>query len=174
MRINRCPLKDIPLDLLFIWSIPNYVLNPIPDGYINCIVGRLGTHQTSRWPLAVVKGNYLGALTLRPPTFRPLMTTTQTLRHKNLTTQKHSDHMTLIPKSWRIVCPTKIVTLRLRKVGHTVTVELYNPLVFFVSIVCDITSLISPTSLAFSSWMLGSGCFVIIFALLKSSCVPRK
>ncbi len=54
------------------------------------------------------------------------------------------------------------------------TVEHYNPLEFLVSIVCDITTLISPTSLAFSSQMLGSGRYFNYFALLKSSCVPRK
>jgi hypothetical protein len=52
-----------------------------------------------------------GALTLRPPTLRPLMTSTQTLKPQNLTTQKRLDHVTLSPKSGRIVRPTKIVTL---------------------------------------------------------------
>jgi hypothetical protein len=36
-----------------------------------------------------------GALTLRPPTLRPLMTTTQTLIPQNLTTQKRFDYVTL-------------------------------------------------------------------------------
>jgi hypothetical protein len=103
-----------------------------------------------------------GALTLRPLTFRPLMTTTQTLRPQKLTTQKRSDHVTLSPKSGRIVRPLKIVTLQPQKVGRSVTVEHYDQLVFLVSIVCDITSLISSTSLAFSSWMSVSGSFLII------------
>jgi hypothetical protein len=70
----------------------------------------------------------LGALMLRPPTVRPLMTPTQTLGPQNLTTQKRFDHMTLSPKSEQIVRPTKIVTLRPQKVGHSVTVEHYDPL----------------------------------------------
>jgi hypothetical protein len=76
-----------------------------------------------------------------------------------LMTLKRSDHVTLSPKSGRIVRPTKIVTKQPQNVGRSVTVEHYDPLVFLVSIVCDIISLISPTSLAFSSRMLGSGCF---------------
>jgi hypothetical protein len=36
-----------------------------------------------------------GALTLRPPTLSPLVTTTQTLRPQNVTTQNFSDHVTL-------------------------------------------------------------------------------
>jgi hypothetical protein len=72
--------------------------------------------------------SFLGALTLRPPTVRPLMTPTQTLGPQNLTTQKRFDHVTLSPKSGRIVRPTKIVTLRPQKVGRSVTVEHYDPL----------------------------------------------
>jgi hypothetical protein len=90
------------------------------------------------------------------------MTTTQTIQAQNLTTQKRSVQVTLGPKSGRNVRPTKIVTLRPQKVGRSVTVEYYDPLIFLVLIVCDITSLISPTSLAFSSWMLGSGRLLII------------
>jgi hypothetical protein len=88
------------------------------------------------------------------------MTPTQMLQAQNLTTQKHFNHVTLSPKIGRIVRPTKIVTLRPQKVGRSVTVEHYETLVFLVSIVCDIMSLIS---LAFSSWMLGSGRFLIIY-----------
>ncbi len=86
----------------------------------------------------------------------------------NLMTQKCSGHVTLSPKSGRIVCPTKIVTLRPQKVGRSVTVEHYDPLVFLVSIVCDITSLISPASLAFSPQMLGSVRFLIISHCYKA------
>ncbi len=68
------------------------------------------------------------ALTLHPPTVRPLMTPTQTLQPQNLTTQKRFDHVTLSPKSGRIVRPSKIVTLRPQKVGRSVTVEHYDPL----------------------------------------------
>jgi hypothetical protein len=56
------------------------------------------------------------------------MTPTQMLGPQNLTTQKCFDHMTLSHKSGRIVCPTKIVTLRPQKVGRSVTVEHYDPL----------------------------------------------
>jgi hypothetical protein len=72
----------------------------------------------------------IAALTLRPPTLRPLMTPTQTLKPLNLTTQKRFDHMTLSPKNGRIVRPTKIVTLRPQKVVRSVTAEHYNPMVF--------------------------------------------
>jgi hypothetical protein len=81
--------------------------------------------------------------------------------------------MTLSPKSGRIVRPTKIVTLRPQKVGRSVTAEHYDPVVFLVSTVCDIMSQIPPTSLAFSSLVLASGCFSNCSALLKSSCVPH-
>jgi hypothetical protein len=70
---------------------------------------------------------FVGALTLRPPTVLPLMTPTQTLGPQNLTTQKRFDHVTLSPKSGRIVRPTKIVTLQPQKVGRSVTVEHYDP-----------------------------------------------
>jgi hypothetical protein len=85
------------------------------------------------------------------------MTTTQTIRAQNLTTQKRSAQVTLGPKSGRNVRPTKILTLRPQKVGRGVTVEHYDPLIFLALIVCDITSLISPTSLAFfhGCWALG-------------------
>jgi hypothetical protein len=53
----------------------------------------------------------VGALTLCPPTLRPLMTPTQTLQPQNLMTHKRFDHLTLSPKSGRIFHPTKIVTL---------------------------------------------------------------
>jgi hypothetical protein len=79
-------------------------------------------------------------LTLRPPTLSPLITPTQTLGPQNLTTQKRLDHVTLSPKSGRIVRPTKIVTLRPQKVGRSVTAEHYDPVVFLVSTVCDIMS----------------------------------
>ncbi len=69
-----------------------------------------------------------GALTLRPPTLSPLITPTQTLGPQNLTAQKRFDHVTLSPKSGRIVRPTKIVTLRPQKVGRSVTGEHYDPL----------------------------------------------
>jgi hypothetical protein len=114
------------------------------------------------------------ALTLRPPTLRPLMTMTPTLIPQNLTNQKRFDHVTISPKSGRIVHPTKNVTLRPQKVGRSVTAEHYNPVVFLVSTVCNITSQISPTSLAFPSPMLASGNFSNCSALLKSSCVPRE
>jgi hypothetical protein len=71
-----------------------------------------------------------GTLMLRPPTLRPLMTPTQTLKPLNLMTQKRFDHVTLSPKSGRIVRPTKIVTLRPQKVGRSVTLEHYDPMVF--------------------------------------------
>jgi hypothetical protein len=102
------------------------------------------------------------------------MTMTQTLRPQNLTTQKRSDHVTLSPKSGGIVRPLKIMTLQPQKVDRSVTVEHYDPLVFLFSIVCDITFLISPTSLAFSSRMLGSGSFLNYFTQLKSYWVPCK
>ncbi len=113
-------------------------------------------------------------MTLRPPTLRPLMTTTQTLIPQNLTTQKRFDHLTLSPKSGQIVRPTKIVTLRPQKVGCSVTAEHYDPVVFLVSTVCDITFQIPPTSLAFPSPMLASGRFSNCSPLLKSSRVPRE
>jgi hypothetical protein len=102
------------------------------------------------------------------------MTTTQTLIPQNLTTLKRFDHVTLSPKSGRIVRPTKIVTLRPQKVGRSVTGEHYDPVVCLVSTVCDIMSQIPPTSLAFPSPMLASGCFSNCSALFKSSCVPRE
>ena len=111
---------------------------------------------------------------LRPPMLRPLMTMTQTLIPQNLMTQQRFDHVTLSPKSGRIVCPTKIVTLRPQKVGRSVTAEHFDPVVFLVSTVCDITSQIPPTSIAFSSPMLASGRFSNCSALLKSTCVPRE
>ncbi len=70
-----------------------------------------------------------GALTLRLPTFRPLMSTTQSLRPQNVTTQIRPDHVTLSPKSGRIVRPTKIV--QPQKIGGSVTVEHYDPLLFW-------------------------------------------
>jgi hypothetical protein len=76
--------------------------------------------------------------------------------------KKHLDHVTLSPKSGRIVHPTKIGTLRPQKVGRSVTVTHYGPMVFLVLIVYDITSQIPPASLAFSTRMLGSGRFLII------------
>jgi hypothetical protein len=76
--------------------------------------------------------------------------------------QKRYNYRTLSPRSGRIVCPNKIETPRPQKVGRSVTVEHYDTLVFLVSIVCDTTSMISPTSLAFSLRMLGSGSFLII------------
>ncbi len=115
-----------------------------------------------------------GALTLRPPTLRPLMTTTQMLLPQNLTTQKRFVHVTLSAISGRIVHPTKIVTLRPHKVGRSVTAEHYNPAVFLVSTVCDITSQIPPTSLAFPSPVLASGRFSNCSALLKNSFVPHE
>ncbi len=115
-----------------------------------------------------------GALTLRPPTLPPLMTTTQTLTLQNLTTQKRFDHVTLSPKSGRIVRPTKIVTLWLQKVGRSVTAEHYDPVVILVSTVYDITSQIPPTYLAFPSLMLAFWRFSNCSALLKNSCVPRE
>ncbi len=71
-----------------------------------------------------------GALTLRPPTLRPLMNPTQTLKPLNLTTQKRFDHVSLSPKSGRIVRPSEIVTLRPQKVVRSVTAEHYDPMVF--------------------------------------------
>jgi hypothetical protein len=56
------------------------------------------------------------------------MTPTQMLRPQNLTTQKCFNHMTLSPKSGRIVHLTKILTLRPQKVGRSVTIEYYAPL----------------------------------------------
>jgi hypothetical protein len=76
------------------------------------------------------------------------------------------------PKSGRIVRPTKIVTLRPQKVGRSVTAEHYDPVLFLVSTVCDITSQIPTTSLAFPLPMLASGRFSNCSALLKSSRVP--
>jgi hypothetical protein len=70
----------------------------------------------------------------------PLITPTQTLGPQNLTTQKRFNHVTLSPKSGRIVRPTEIVTLRPQKVGRSVTAEHYDPVVFLVSTVCDIKS----------------------------------
>jgi hypothetical protein len=102
------------------------------------------------------------------------MTPTQTLKPQNLTIQKRFDHVTLSPENGQIVRPTKIVTLQPQKVGRSVTAAHYDPVVFLVSTVCDITSQIPPTSLAFSSLMLGSGCFSNCSALLKSSCVPHE
>ncbi len=52
-----------------------------------------------------------GVLTLNPPTFRPLITLTQTVRHQKGTIQKCSNHVTLRPESGRIICPSKIATL---------------------------------------------------------------
>jgi hypothetical protein len=109
---------------------------------------------------------------LHPPTLQPLMTLTQMLKPQNLMTQKRFDHVTLSPKSGRIVRPTKIVTLQPQKVGCSVTAEHYDPVVFLVSTSCDITSQIPPTSLAFPSPMLASGHFSNCSALLKSSPVP--
>jgi hypothetical protein len=71
---------------------------------------------------------YSSALMLRISTVQPLMTPAQTFRPQNLTTEKRFNHMTLSLKSGRIVRPTKIVTLRPQKVGHSVTVEHYDPL----------------------------------------------
>ena len=102
------------------------------------------------------------------------MTPTQALKPQNLRTQKHFDHVTLSPKSGRIVRPTKIVTLRPQKEGCSVTAEHYDPVVFLVSTVCDIMSQIPPTSLAFPSPMLASGRFSNCSALLKSSRGPRE
>ncbi len=56
------------------------------------------------------------------------MTSTQMLGAQNLMTQKRFNHVTLSPKSGRIVRPTNIVTLRPQKVGRSVTVEHYDPL----------------------------------------------
>ncbi len=52
--------------------------------------------------------SWLDALTLRPPTSQPLITTTQTLRPQKDMTQKRSDHVTLNLKSGRIVRPPEI------------------------------------------------------------------
>jgi hypothetical protein len=92
---------------------------------------------------------------LCPPTFRPLITTIQTVRRLKDTTQKHSDHVTLSPKSGWIVRPTEILTLRPQKVGCSVTVEHYIPLVFLVLTVCDTASPILPCFSPFSPLMLG-------------------
>jgi hypothetical protein len=70
----------------------------------------------------------IGALTSRPPMFRPRMTPTQMVWPQNVMTQKRFYHMTLSPKSGRIVRPTEIVTQRFQKVGCSVTVENYDPL----------------------------------------------
>jgi hypothetical protein len=73
------------------------------------------------------------ALTLRPPTFRPLITS------PNVVTTEGSDPKTFRPCStktqkWtgpKVVCLPEIVTLRPQKVGHSVTVEHSIPLVFW-------------------------------------------
>ncbi len=62
------------------------------------------------------------------------------LKPQNLMSQKRFDHVTLSPKSGRIVCPTKIVILQPQKVGRSVTAAHYGPVVFLVLTVCDITS----------------------------------
>ncbi len=84
---------------------------------------------------------------------------------------KCSDHVTLSPKSGWIVRPTKIVTLQPQKVGRSVTVKHYHPLVFLVSIVCGSASPLSPSFPLFSSWMLGPGRFLIILHCWKFLCV---
>ncbi len=51
--------------------------------------------------------------------------------HGSTTYDSNPNVLTLSPKSGRIVHPTKIVTLRPQKVGRSVTVEHYHPLVFY-------------------------------------------
>jgi hypothetical protein len=55
--------------------------------------GRPGRLDPCRTKLLMIVTK--GALMLRPPTLCPLVTTTQTVRPQNVTTQKLSDHVTL-------------------------------------------------------------------------------
>ncbi len=113
---------------------------------------------------------WTSALMLCPPTFRPLISTIQTVRRLKDTTQKHSDHVTLSPKSGWIVRPTEILTLRPQKVGCSVTVEHYIPLVFLVLTVCDTAYPISPRLSPFSPLMWALGVFSLFCTVKKFLC----
>jgi hypothetical protein len=56
---------------------------------------------------------------------------TQTLQPQKGPTKKRSEHVTLRPKSGRIVRPPEIVTLQRQKVGSSVIVEHCVPLELF-------------------------------------------
>ncbi len=63
----------------------------------------------------------IGAMTLRPSMFQPLLTVTQTLRpHKNMSQRCY--FFTLSHKNAWIACPTEIVALRPQDVDCSITV----------------------------------------------------